>query len=475
MKRIMAYLRSACLTACLAGGLASLHAQAPPAGAATDSAPVAIIHVTVVDVASGSRLGDRTVIVRGRRIAAVAPAGSLGTPPGARVVDGSGRFLIPGLWDMHTHVGRPDDLTLLVANGVTGARVMSGMPQHVTWRRDVARGAMVGPRLVLAGPILEGPPPESLAAVIDMEGKVLVRTADDATAAVRAQKAAGYDFIKIYNNLSRPAYEGIVAEARRAGMPVAGHVPFAIGLRGALGAHQSSIEHLRGYVQELVPASAPQQPGADLRSRTLAWQFADTTRVRALAAATRAAGAWNCPTLMSRLYDGTQADVDAFLSSPAAAYIAPEWRASLADRRRIPWLSNFSGQDFANAVAGHARQDALVRALRDAGAGILAGTDLDPWGFTLHDELRRLRGAGLTALEALRTATLNPARYLGATDSLGTVAPGKLADLVLLDADPLSDIENTTRIRAVVANGRVFDRDALDTLLAAARRGRASR
>jgi hypothetical protein len=220
-----------------------------------------------------------------------------------------------------------------------------------------------------------------------------------------------------------------------------------------------------------VPDEAPAQPGIDLRSRALAWRFADTTRIAALARETRAQGTWNCVTLSTRIYESPQSVVDAYLAGPDSAYVSRGERAVLRDRTRIGWLSNYSADDFRLAVEGHARQDVLVRALRDGGAGggLLAGTDIGPWGPSLHGELASLVGAGLSPAEALRAATLSPALFFHAADTLGTIEPGRRADLVLLDRDPLAEIHNTRWIRAVVLEGRLFRREALDSMLARTR------
>jgi imidazolonepropionase-like amidohydrolase len=451
---------------------AALLLALPAALGAQAGAPDSIVirHATVIDVASGQRVRDRDVTVADGRIASVTKARSGDAASGATVVDGRGKFLIPGLWDMHSHAAA-EELPLMIAAGVTGTRIMDGRHgEPLQWRAEALRGERVAPRIVTAGPVLEGPPPAGLASVIETEGTTVLTSPDSAAAEVRREKAAGFDFVKVYNNLSRPVYDAIVAEARRERMPVAGHVPFAVGIRGVLAARQLSVEHLRGYVEALVPRDAPQQPGADLRSRDLAWRFADPARMREIVQATIDAGTWNTPTLVWTTYDLPAEERLRFLQRPESLYMPASERDTYRDPRRMVFYSNFSDEDFRLAAEGIRRQEALVRALRDAGAGILAGTDVPPAGFALHWELERLVGAGLTPLEALRAATISPARFLHATDSLGTIERGKVADLVLLDADPLDDIGNVARVRAVVAAGRLFDRAALDALLAEVRR-----
>ena len=382
-----------------------------------------------------------------------------------RVLDLEGRFVIPGLWDMHIHPRSLADLKLLLANGVLGARVMSGTPLHLFWRTEIESGKRrPGPRLFIAGPIIEGTPPPEFAGVIATAGRKLIDTREQAKAEATAQIVAGYDYLKVYNNLNREAYAGLT-EVPIDDFPIVGHVPFGVGLLAALEAGQRSIEHLRGYVQHLVPSDAPIQPGPDLRSRTLAWQFADPEQLRALVEATLNAGTWHCPTLSARIFFATPEEIETYLNSGDGDFISPRFKANLRDRTRITWLSNFSEQDFAAAALGFQEQDRLLVALKNAGVPILAGTDMAPMGFALHGELERLVGAGLSELEALRTAISNPARFLEVgrrphwlEEPLGRIAPGYVADLVVLDRNPLEDIRNTRSIHAVVSRGRWLDR-----------------
>lgn len=448
-------------------------ASTPCPQPAAEQADLAFTRVNVIDVESGRVLPSHTVLIAGNRIRAVGPSAKVRVPAGARVVDGSGKYLIPGLWDMHGHSLHPANLPLFVANGVTGVRVMRGVPRQLQWRTEIQRGERLGPLLYLSGPVIDRARPSGATAPSEMEeGTVRVRTPEETAAQVRAQKDAGYDFIKIRNSLSPLLYAALLAEARNQAMPVAGHVPPTVALTEALGARQATIEHLTGYLQALVPADAPQQPGADYRSRVLAWRFADSTRMVPLAQATFAAGVWNTPTLAARIHDVPQAEFERYLARPEAAYLSPAIRELY---RSLRVTENLTEEDFHLAVAGHAKQDAVVRALRIAGAGLLAGTDVGPWGFSLHWELEALVNAGLTPAEALRAATWNPGRFLSASDSLGSVQPGKRADLVLLDADPLADIRNTQKIRVVVLNGRYLNRNTLDELLATAERAASGR
>ena len=427
---------------------------------------LAIVGVTVIPMDAPGVLRDRTVLMRDGTIVRVGPRADVGVPDGAKVIDGTGRTLIPGLADMHAHLWRYYYLDLLLANGVTLARDMAGGPYQLAWRNGVRAGRLTAPRLVVGGPILEGTPPPALAGAVVNDGKVLVDDSASAARAVAEQAVAGYDFIKVYNNLPAAAYAGIIAEARTRGLPVAGHVPFAVGLRGAFQAGQVSIEHLRGYVQLAVPADAPVQPGADYASRLVAWRYADTLRLRQLAGETARAGVWNVPTLIiganvlpsDRLHELTGRDAWT-RCMPLAQQNFQQTRA------RVPFYARMTEDDFGAATEGVARNRQLVRALRATGAGLLAGTDMRPAGFSLHWELEQLVAAGLTPWEALETATINPARFLGEEEHAGSVTEGRRADVVLLDADPLADIRNSARIAAVVVGGRLIERKELDGML----------
>jgi hypothetical protein len=501
---------SALLFGSCALGVASLGAQASSV-AVRGTATVAITHVTVIDVAAGVGVPDRTVLVRGTRIVGVVPAARAPSLAAANVVDGRGRYLIPGLWDMHAHFGtdslvRRSIFPLFVATGVTGVRDMWGdcdsacapdqadvsapAPVVRAWQRDVARGALVGPRLVAGSAIFEGPKPIA-------GGAYAIHSAKEAREKVRLAKRRGAAFIKVLPSLPRDAYLAVVDEARRQKLEVVGHVPATMSAFEASAAGQRSIEHmddLLGRMAYATCASRPESPSEALNAivarrdsgdasraaaranyyRVLAEGY-DETRCDTLFSLFRRHGTWRVPTLivertmtLLQLGDTAVAGDPRLASMPAA--LRDEWREFAKSSAR-----KYSEGE-RTAFTGFLNQDLrIVGEMHRLGVPLLAGTDEPvPFvfpGFALHDELQLLVQAGLTPAEALRTATLNPARYLGATDSLGTVAAGKIADLVLLDADPLLDIHNTTRIRAVVANGRLLDRAALDSLLDAARRG----
>jgi imidazolonepropionase-like amidohydrolase len=393
----------------------------------------AFSHVTLIDATGAPARRDMTVVVVGTRIAAIGKSGRVRIPEGARVVDATGKFLIPGLWDMHVHIGdgafdRDSYLPLFVANGVTGVRVMTGAPEHHLWRSSVESGALLGPRMVIAsGRIDEAKTGEA-----------------QAREAARRAKREGADFFKVYDDLPRASYFALVDEARRLSLPVEGHVPRSVTALEVSAAGQRSVEHFTGLDEA---------------------KF-DRAKAGAVIAAFKKNGTWLCPTLIMR-HNYAMLDDRSLAADTRLRYAKPSWREG--------WLrmSNDSAKTPAAEWAKRRelirKEDALVGEMRHAGVGILAGTDdSNPYvipGFSLHDELALLVAAGLTPMQALQAATLNPAKFFGRLDTLGTVETGKLADLVLLDADPLADIRNTTRINAVVVNGRLLDRKDLDGIL----------
>lgn len=436
-----------------------LLALAACAGLAADSlAPaettsVVIRDVSVVDVVSGRVVPHMRVAIAGDRIAAVAPAGALRIPAGARVLDGRGKFLIPGLWDMHAHVLWSDEamrtgLPAYVANGVTGIRDMGGtLPVLAAFHASMQRDAPTWPRVVAAGSILDGPEP------VQPDVSIGVADAAAARAAVDKLADAGVDFIKVYTLLPRDAYFAAIDEAHRLGLPVAGHLPAAVTVEEAVASGQRSIEHLR---DEIAPFCHRDDVAACAR----------------LAALFREHGTWQVPTLVvlrsKAMFDDPRRATD-----PRLRYLPKSLRDEWAASRDAKIAR---GSDYA---AGKRKQ--YVDELRLTGflarehVPLLAGTDSDNAdcypGFSLHDELGLLVEAGLTPLDALRAATLWPADYLGERGSMGSIEAGRVADLVLLDANPLQDIAATRRIDAVVLRGRVLDRKALDGMLADVARG----
>jgi len=445
---------------------------------------IAITHAAVIDVESGRTLRDQTVVVSGTRITTVGPAASVAVPAGARVVDGRGKFVIPGLWDMHVHAAFPGldrlFMPLLAANGVTGVREMFS---RIDWadstRARVRRGEQVGPRMVASGHILDGFP-------AIWPGSVVARNADEARHAVDSLAAAGADFIKVYSRLSPEAFAAAADEAKRRGIPFAGHVPSLVTVDAASAAGMASIEHLTGVVGACSPlgpeqrgqvaaavASARGWDSAGAVSRAQAAQVLaryDPAACRALAGRLAANGTVMVPTLVT-LHATGFLDDSTLAQDPRLRYVPKMFSAQWNPRADFRFRA-LTAADWANRHALYERQLEVARLLHQNGVRFMAGTDLsNPYtfaGFSLHEELQLLTRVGFTPLQALQAATIEPARFLKMTDSLGTVARGKTADLVVLDADPLADIRNVGRIHAVVLDGRLIDAAERERILRAA-------
>jgi imidazolonepropionase-like amidohydrolase len=458
------HVRAAAVLAVLAVIATSTHgwAQAPPPP--PSPLPVlAIQNVTIIPMDAERVLRDQTVIVDGRRIAAVGPSSTTTVPEGATRIDGRGKFLMPGLAEMHGHFPSPQGLQqygedfgdrllfLSVASGVTTVRGMIGGPRDLRVREEVARGVRLGPQIFTAGPSING------TSVPDTRA---------ASRTVTEQRAAGYDLLKIHPGVPRAAFDEVARTARAEGIPFAGHIPADVGLVRALLSGIRTVEHLDGYVEALQKdgVAVPAQVGF-FGSAIL--DTIDEAKIAPLAAATRAAGAWNTPTqiLIDNLYGG--ASLEEIAARPEMRYVPAalreQWRTG-AQQFRGPGFDPAQGRRFVEL------RRKLLRALRDAGAGLLLGADAPQVynvpGFATLRELEALVAAGLTPYQALQAGTRNPALALGVPDSFGTVEVGRRADLVLLDADPLADIRNVWKRAGVVLAGRWLPAAELDATLA---------
>jgi imidazolonepropionase-like amidohydrolase len=437
---------------------------------------IAITHVSVIDVTNGQIRPDYTVLVSGNRISYVGPTASATIPADARIIDGRGKFLMPGLWDMHVHgfVWMFSEFAgpLMIANGITGARDMGWhIDTTLRWRADIASGHEVGPRLV-AGARIDG-------AVNKIKFVAHVVTEQDGVRAVDtlAQQKDGSrraDFLEVYSGIPRGAYFALVREAKKLGVPFAGLVPYSVSLVEASDAGQRSMEHeddlmractsrdslLRALLADTTVVA--RNPFNTMKAQAhLVRTSYDPAKCKSVIATLARNHTWVTPTLV--VY---QPYVHAFDS----ASTHPEWAGYVPGLVQGGWVRRVATINPADSMAMRSYFSFdRTRELKEAGVKLLAGTDMPQTfvypGFSLHYELELLVRSGLTPLEALRTATYNPAEFLGALDSLGTVGQGKLADLLLLDADPLADIRNTRRIAVVIANGRVFDQAARDQLL----------
>jgi imidazolonepropionase-like amidohydrolase len=412
---------------------------------------LAITNVTLIDGTGAAPKPGMTVVMEGDRITGIGEAARV--PSGAQILDGTGKFLIPGLRDMHAHLSIDDGVETLLArymaSGITGVRDMaSAADEAVRLRQEILEGKMIGPRLTVAGPILQGPLP--------FETPPMIRTVaspEEARRAVGDLWAEGVDFVKVGDTVDRGAYMAIAAEARLRGLPLAGHLPVSVGAAEASRAGQRSIEHFGSARFHGVLIACSEDEVALRREAEEALDGARAGGASPDATLLRAA-------FLTRLLDTYSATKAEALFSEMAAN--GTWQVPTLVAIRDVWSSQRSELTEEDVAAGDRLWQMyaeLIRGMRAAGTRMLAGTDLPVTaeGSPLHEELALLVEAGLTPMEALQTATRNPAEYLGTLGTEGTVELGKAADLVLLDADPLSDIRNTRRIHAVIVRGRVVE------------------
>ena len=453
-------------------GIRTLDAQASRGALAPGT--FAITHVTVIPMSADTAIAGATVVVRDGRIAEIGPARQVRVPAGARRVDGRGKYLIPGLADMHTHLYSdgeiPDsvakyELGVMVANGVTATRIMIGTPEHLVLRREVEAGRVVGPQLWVASPQFTGK--------ADANSRE-VTTPEDARAAVKEMADLGYDFIKLTLFITPPVYDAIVDEAKGRGLPVVGHVDPQVGVARALEAGQQ-IEHLDNYLESVLADSAPMSASVSDRGlfKPKNWEsldWIDDAKVARIAGATARAGIYTCPTLT------VFKKAFALGQSEEEIRSRPDWRIMPAELRHL--YLGAREKYWANPASEARRmryvqvRNQLVKAIADSGGKIMAGSDTPEWffgyGWTIHRELESLVAAGLTPYQALAAATRNPAEFLRASKEWGTIERGKRADLVLLAGNPLDDIRNTSRIEAVSVGGRWLERKERDRMIAAA-------
>jgi|HubBroStandDraft_6_1064221.scaffolds.fasta_scaffold01780_15 hypothetical protein len=442
-----------------------------------DQAALVVTHVTVIDATGAPARPDTTVVVTGDRISIIGGAAHTVIPKAARVIDGTGKFLIPGLWDMHVHLDYKDYLPLFIANGVTGVRVMWGDPEHHAWRRQSEAGSLLAPRMKIGSAIVDGPIPY-------WRGSISVANETQARQVVADAKRLGADFVKIYQWLPHDLYLDIADESKKQGIPFEGHLPVTVTAEEGSRAGQKSFEHLVGVLpacstrsEDLFKAAQADFPTAtqskgkfeELHDTPSGQEMLETyshKKAVALSAVFKSNGTWQCPTLVLLRMFG-YGDDRAFLDDPRLKYMPrrmrESWDPAQLDGARTP-------QDFAYSRKEFQRDLQVVGIMEKSGVGILAGTDSQNpytfYGFSLHDELGLLVQAGLSPMQALQAATLNPAMFFRMEKDFGTIQTGKVADLVLLDANPLEAISNTKKIDAVIYRGTLYSRAALDEMLA---------
>jgi len=426
-------------------------------------------HVTVVDVSGGPSQPDMAVVIRGARIVAVVPSVKLKKPAGAEFVDDSGKYVIPGLWDMHVHMifgdWLPQDehiiLPLFVANGITGVRDMGGdLDALKVWRAKIDAGTLLGPHMVIAGPMLDGPVPR-------FPSSAPVKNAADGKKIVDELHAAGVNFIKIQSLIPRDGYFAAADEAKKLGIPFVGHVPDAVRASEASNAGQRSIEHLTGVFEGCSSIEDELMKGPKGPGRFVATY--DPARAQALIALFAKNKTWQVPTLVWE-HGQWLIDESDFAKDPLTKYAPPAWKDRTWPMFTKDILKDMDTDPVSVREKFTQMELDIVNQMHRAGVPFLAGTDTAAGvhvfpGFSLHEELAYFVKAGFTPLEALQTATRNPAEFFGKLSEYGTVEAGKRADLDVLDANPLDDIHNTQRIRAVVLAGKYFSRQELDSML----------
>ncbi len=436
-----------------------------------------ITNVNVIDMTGRGPQPGVTVLIAGDRIERISK--KIRIPKNARVINGEGKYLIPAFWDMHVHVLNSDRmLPLFVANGVLEVRDL-GTPkldEILKWKMEAAAGSMISPRILTAGRLLDGDPSAS------PDYSIVVKNGDEARKAVTDLQARGVDLIKVYDVLSRDAYFAIAAEAKKRRLSFVGHTPTAVTTIEASDAGQNSIEHLGKILEDC--SDAPEKVKSKRTEPTKEGDFfAFTTRLggvydlvrstysqkiaNEIFAHFRKNNTWQVPTFAVKNGRTFIDELDA-KGDPRAKYVEASqlnyWKP------QVGFFSRYRTPEYIAAAKRYFQKELdLVAEMNRSGVRIMAGTDTPNAyviaGFSLHDELALLVKAGLTPIEALQTATRNPAEYSGELSRKGTVEPGKIANLILLDANPLNDIRNTTRINAVIQKGRLFSRSELDKLL----------
>ena len=428
------------------------------AAVAQQPAALAILNVTVIPMDRERTEADQTVIVRGDRIEALGPAASVTVPPGARRIDGRGKFIIPTLSEMHAHIppGNATEaemervLTLYAVNGIGTVRGMLGAPQHLPLRDRANRREILSPWIYTSGPSFNGSSASSVEVAVRM---------------VKDQKAAGYDFLKIHPGVKRDVFDAMAAAADAAGIRFAGHVPLDVGLMRALEARYATIDHIDGYVEALAREGAS---GSEMFGLNLTGVL-DESRMPSLVEATRKAGVWIVPTEALFQHWVGPAAPETMTTWPEMQYVPKDQLAQWVESKK-KLIAGATPAERARylEVRGH-----LIRALHAGGVGLLLGSDgPQVWnvpGFSVHRELQYLVQAGLTPYQALETGTRNVAVFFGTTADRGTIAQGKRADLVLLEANPLADIGNSSKIAAVVLGRRLLTKDDIDEQLASLR------
>ena len=424
----------------------------------SETKPLVLTHVTLIDMTGSPPSADTTVVITGDRISNIGKSGAVRIPKDATVIDASGKFLIPGLWDMHVHLSLAtrSSLSVLVANGITGVRDMGGDLTEIDRFRDaIANRSLVGPHIYRAGPVVDGPK--------EAEYRLTITTPSEARQAVLRLKAQQVDFIKVHNAIPRDAYVALMDEAQKQGLTVSGHIPAGMTAAEVSDMGQRTIEHTESLMEfPMAQAAKHTKEPKEIFAETV--DAYDDAHAQELFQRFKRNGTWFVPTLVEYRSFAYRADL-VKEPDPRNKYVPSSLRKY--------WENTFPVRGGPEAYAARkmmlAKLETLVVQMYKQGVPLMTGSDLGARdiypGFSLHDELALLVDAGLTPMAALQAATVMPAKFLGKEDLYGTIKIGKIADLVLLDANPLDSISNTQTIRAVIMNGSYVGRDELDKML----------
>jgi imidazolonepropionase-like amidohydrolase len=433
-----------------------ISAQDIPNSASRD---IVFTSVNVIPMDKETVLQNQTVVVRNGRIAAIGEARKTKYNSGALVIDAKGKYLMPGLAEMHAHVPPINNIEpmkevclLFAANGITTIRGMLGHPRHLELRSKLQSGEITGPRFYTSGPSLNGNS---------------VKSPQQAADSVRSQKNAGYDFMKLHPGLSKENYAAIVSTAKEVNLPFAGHVSYDVGVWRAIEGGYATIEHLDGFVESLVPGIeniSEQQNGI---FGMLSADKADTSRIPQLMTALRDKKIWVVPTQsLAERWFAPGIEPDAFRKEPEMIYMPPNTMNAWVNSKK-----NIMNDPNYNAASVHRfvmLRRKLIAACNQYGVGLLLGSDapqvFNVPGFSTHHELRYMVDAGLTPYQALRSGTVNVGKFYNKPD-LGIIANGAIADLILLNGNPLTDINQTKNIHGVMLNGKWLSREWIDATL----------